>query len=45
MKKAKGLLHDVISKILNLSIYSSYTPKTKFLNTRKIYWNALLKTI
>lgn len=43
MKKSKGLLHDVIYKILKSSVYSSYTPKTKFYNTRKIYWNALYR--
>lgn len=41
MKKSKGLLYDVIYKILKSSVFSSYTPKTKFYNTRKIYWNAL----
>lgn len=43
MKKSKGLLYDVIYKILKSSVYSSYTPKTKFYNTRKIYWNALYR--
>lgn len=30
MKKSKGLLHDVIYKILKSSVYSLYTPKTKY---------------
>lgn len=45
MKKAVGLLHYEIYKILKSTVYSSYTSKTKFLNTRKIYWNMLSKTM
>lgn len=41
MKKAVGLLHYEIYKILKSTVYSSYTSKTKFLNTRKIYWNVI----
>lgn len=35
MKKAVGLLHYVIYKILKSAVYSSYTSKTKFLILEK----------